>query len=81
MMKSLLPKLHGILFFHIAPSEWKFLNSWVFNLTNDTYLRWFQTRILHRILATNTLLKKMNIVSDEKCSMCKKENERRHYML
>ena len=47
----------------------------VFSLTNDTKLRWFQTRINHRILGTNYLLRKMNISDNDLCSFCHNESE------
>ena len=43
----------------------------VFKTTKDPKLLWFQYRINHRILGTNYLLKKMNIVTDDTCNLCK----------
>lgn len=37
---------------------------------NNTKLHWFQYRLLHRILATNDLLEKMKIKTDNLCSLC-----------
>lgn len=37
---------------------------------NNTKLHWFQYRILHRIIATNDLLFKLNIKQDDLCSFC-----------
>ena len=42
----------------------------VFKITNDSKLVWFQFRINHRILGTNYLLKKMNIATEDTCSLC-----------
>lgn len=42
----------------------------VFRLTRDIQLRWFRYRILHRVLATNSLLLKMKIMNKEQCSFC-----------
>ena len=38
-------------------------------------LRWFQIRILHRILATNTILKEMKVTQSNKCNLCKVEKD------
>ena len=38
-------------------------------------LRWFQIRILHRILATNIVLKEMKVVPNNSCSFCNNERE------
>jgi len=50
--------------------NWKTLYSLPFKVTKDPKLRWLQYRINHRILGTNTLLKKMNIRDNENCSFC-----------
>lgn len=47
----------------------------VFSQTKDPKLIWMQYRINHRILGTNYLLKKMNIVDNDKCSFCKDHTE------
>lgn len=44
--------------------------SLVFKTTKDPKLIWFQYRINHRILATNSLLKKMNILAEDTCTFC-----------
>ena len=43
--------------------------------TPDTHIKWFQTRILHRILATNTYLYKIGIIDHELCNFCKVQPE------
>lgn len=43
---------------------------------NNTKLHWFQYRILHRILATNYLLTKMNIKQSDQCTFCLAESEK-----
>ena len=35
---------------------------------HEVKLKWFQIRLVHRILATNTMLKRMKISNDEKCT-------------
>ncbi|MCG7879937.1 MAG: reverse transcriptase family protein [Candidatus Thiodiazotropha endolucinida] len=47
---------------------WKGLFNMPFRLSNDTAIRWFQTRINHRILGTNHYLFKMKIKSNDKCT-------------
>ena len=44
-------------------------------VTLSTYSRWFQLRILHRILATNTFLYKINITDSNICNFCNSEPE------
>ena len=51
------------------------IHRWVFELTNDSYLHWFQTRLTHRILAANPLLFKINISNTCMCTFCKSDNE------
>lgn len=36
----------------------------------DVNLKWFQMRIMHRIIGTNVILKQMGVVTDENCSFC-----------
>ena len=38
-------------------------------------LKWFQIRLVHRILATNVVLIHMGVENDITCSFCKKNNE------
>ena len=54
---------------------WKRILTLPFALVKDTNLRWFQFRILHRILGTNSLLCKMGLKNDNKCSFCSREKE------
>ena len=39
-------------------------------ITKDSKLRWFQYRLLQRILSTNTFLCKIGIKQDNKCTFC-----------
>ena len=50
-----------------------FLNN--FSVTRDTQLRWFQSRLLHRILPTNKYLHTCNIADSPLCTFCQLENE------
>lgn len=42
---------------------------------NDVKLKWLQLRIIHRILGTNVILKKMRITNSEQCTFCKQERD------
>ncbi len=55
--------------------DWKFTHNFVFKNSRDTYIQWLQTRIVHRILGTKSLLYKMKIVNDNLCSFCNKHEE------
>ena len=55
--------------------DWKNVHELVFNLTKDTYIRWFQCRIVHRILGTKSLMLKMKIVANNLCTFCNNEVE------
>jgi hypothetical protein len=36
----------------------------------DVNLKWFQARIIHRILGTNIILKSMNVATNDRCGFC-----------
>ena len=36
----------------------------------DVNLKWFQMRIMHRLIGTNVILKQMGVRTDENCSFC-----------
>ena len=55
--------------------NWKKTYDLVFNISKDTYLQWFQTRILHRILGVKSLQFRMNITSDNLCTFCNEHEE------
>jgi hypothetical protein len=63
--------------FNIEESKywWKTQNNIIFKATNDMQIRWFQYRIMHRILATNTFLCKIGIVESELCTFCNVHQE------
>ena len=50
--------------------EWREIYSLPFKVALDTNSRAFQYKILHRYLATNTLLKKIGKVDSSACSFC-----------
>lgn len=41
----------------------------------DIKLRWFQMRIVHRIIATNIVLKEMGVASNDRCNFCRQERD------
>ena len=41
-----------------------------FKITKDSTIQWFQTRINHKILATNTFLCKIKVTNDSRCTFC-----------
>lgn len=64
-------KWENILNLNVDNSWWKKQNILFFKITNDIQLRWFNYRIIHRILATNTFLCKIGITNTNLCSFCK----------
>ena len=55
--------------------DWGFIHRHIFLTSNDTKLRWFQFRIVHRIIATNRYLSVIRIQNDSSCSFCKQDDE------
>ena len=41
----------------------------------EVKIKWFQIRIVHRIIATNVVLSCIGVQNDERCSFCRKERE------
>jgi len=59
----------------INEKEWQCLFELPFLITSDVKVQWFQYRLIHRILGTNSLLNKMKITDDPLCSFCKQSDE------
>ena len=59
----------------IQSYKWKQIYQLPFKCTMSTNTRWFQYRLVHRILATNTFLQKIGIVNCNICSFCKTDPE------
>ena len=55
--------------------DWKSVYSLVFDISKETYIQWFQYRIIHKIIGTKSLLFKMNIATDNLCTFCNEEIE------
>ena len=62
-------------FGHIHSYRWYKIYQLLYKTTISTSARWFQFRLLHRILATNTFLHKIGIVTSNLCSFCKRDPE------
>ena len=56
--------------------NWKQIYSIPAKCCGNTKMHWFQYRLIHRIIATNDLLMKMNIRQDNLCTFCNLEQER-----
>ena len=64
-------------------NEWKIhvIYTEPFEITEDSTVQWFQTRINHKILATNTFLCKIKLTNDRKYTFCSKEDETIEHVL
>jgi hypothetical protein len=56
--------------------NWKEIYCLPFITTKSSKLQWFQYRIIHRILGTNSLLYEINQKPNDKCSFCLEEVEK-----
>lgn len=61
--------------YNIQKEEWKNIYEMPFYVTKCAKLQWFQFRINHKILATNTFLCKINVSNNSLCTFCKNEEE------
>ena len=55
-----------------------------FNMTQgipEIKLKWFQIRVIHRILPTNVVLSCMGVKADNRCSFCLREKDSIEHML
>ena len=57
--------------YKINNNEWEQIYNWPFAITNNVSLQWFQYRINHNILATNSYLHKIKVLSNSSCTFCK----------
>ena len=62
-------------------NEWKTIFNEPFRITIDTTMQWFQTRINHKILATNKFLCKIKVTNDPKCFFCSVSDETIEHLL
>ena len=61
--------------FDLNDKKWETYCSIAFNCTMDVGLRWFQFKVLQRILYTNDLLFRMNLVPKKECAFCNEQSE------
>ena len=55
--------------------EWNKIFNNCHRITKDCQLKWFQLRLVYRILPTNKFLFTRKIIDSSKCSICDKEDE------
>jgi hypothetical protein len=55
--------------------HWKIIFNNPFYITSDSSLQWFQVRIIHRLLGTNSFLHKIKYKDSPLCTFCNKEEE------
>ena len=56
-------------------TKWSQIFSVPFTCTVDSKLKWFQFRLTHRILGTNSFLFKINKKDSNVCTFCKNDEE------
>ena len=61
--------------------DWTTIYSGLKNSTSDTKLKWFQYRILYRVLTTNDYLYKRKVIDSNRCTSCKTEKETISHLL
>ena len=61
--------------------KWNTIYSHVFKTTGDVQLRWFQCRLLHRLLPTQRYLFYCKIVDSPICNFCEKDEQTIEHML
>lgn len=61
--------------YNFDEEEWKKIFREPFIITKDYTIQWFQTRINHKILATNTFLYKIKLTNNPKCTFCSQVDE------
>lgn len=61
--------------------DWKQIFSFCHTVSQDTQLRWFQLRLLHRLLPTQRYLFLNNLVDSPLCNFCEQEEQNIPHML
>ena len=64
-------KWDEILSTKFTEDDWEAIFLLPFSVTSDINIRWFQFRLIHRILGTNSYLYKINYVENSICTFCK----------
>ena len=54
----------------VSKDSWSMYCSIPFQCSSDVQIRWFQYRLLHRIIPTNKYLYLINAIDSDKCSFC-----------
>ena len=65
----------------IEEDEFRKVFSDPFKIIKDSTVQWFQSIIYRKILATNTLLYKIKLIGDPKCTFCTKTDETIEHLL
>ena len=60
---------------HINEKEWDLIFKICFEIVHNNNLKWFQLKILYRILGTNEYLHKIGLKESPHCLRCPNENE------
>ena len=47
---------------------------------DDIKLKWLHMRIVHRVIATNVVLKKKGIVNSEQCTFCDEKDSTEYFL-
>ena len=58
------------LFNHLGNLNWEYFWTLPFQITTEERMRYFQYKILHRIIPSNSYLKLVNIRENETCHLC-----------
>ena len=68
-------KWHDDLKVDLKDDIWRQLFRICFKTIQDPYFKWFQYRIMHRILGTHIILHKMGVADSNKCLLCRSTSE------
>ena len=60
---------------HITDDEWTRYCLIPFQCSNDVRIRWFQYRILQRLIPTNSYLSTIKMIDSDQCDFCKSSIE------
>ena len=68
-------KWNDLLSIHLMDEDWFKISHYNWKCTQEVKLRWFQFRLLNRILCTNILLVKIGRSDHSKCTFCNEVEE------
>ena len=69
------PKWHLELNIQLNPLNWRDIYNISFNTIQDNFYKWFQFRLIHRILGTRKLLSTIKKSESDLCGLCQMESE------